>query len=253
MKRTSIIWQLPSSEFIALVQTSTSHSQILDFFHISNKTGNFRTLKTRIGEEGVSIEHFKYYMQLVRFKPKRTPNELIFVKDSTVDRKTARKFLLREKLIPYNCALCNLSEVWNNKPITLQLDHINGVSNDHRVDNLRWLCPNCHSQTDTYGGRKVKIFKVCSGCGGPRKSKKSKHCSECASKYRRILNFSKRKLQISSLDDFNLLINSGVPLTTIGKYYGVTANAIKKECSKRNIAIKGYKTVAGLTVQDVLK
>lgn len=45
---------------------------------------------------------------------------------------------------------------WNNKALSLQLDHINGVNTDNRVENLRWLCPNCHSQTDTYGSKNKK-------------------------------------------------------------------------------------------------
>ncbi|MGB2240169.1 MAG: HNH endonuclease [Pseudomonadales bacterium] len=53
----------------------------------------------------------------------------------------------------YNCSSCGIGDEWNGKPITLQLDHINGVNNDHRLDNLRMLCPNCHSQTDTWCGR----------------------------------------------------------------------------------------------------
>ena len=43
--------------------------------------------------------------------------------------------------------------VWLDEPITLQLDHINGINNDHRIENLRILCPNCHSQTSTYAGK----------------------------------------------------------------------------------------------------
>ena len=44
---------------------------------------------------------------------------------------------------------------WQGQDLSLQLDHINGVNNDHRVKNLRFLCPNCYSQTDTYGGKNV--------------------------------------------------------------------------------------------------
>lgn len=61
-------------------------------------------------------------------------------------------------VLPYFCSTvdCDLHRrepVWAGKPIVLHLDHINGVRNDNRLENLRWLCPNCHSQTDTYCGR----------------------------------------------------------------------------------------------------
>lgn len=45
---------------------------------------------------------------------------------------------------------------WNGKPLILTLDHRNGISNDHRLENLRWLCPNCNSQTETFCGRRKK-------------------------------------------------------------------------------------------------
>lgn len=53
------------------------------------------------------------------------------------------------------CEECNIKE-WNNKPLVCHLDHINGISNDHRLENLKMLCPNCHSQTPTYCGRNIK-------------------------------------------------------------------------------------------------
>jgi|LakMenEpi03Aug12_release.lakeMendotaPanAssembly.Ray.scaffolds.fasta_scaffold443109_2 hypothetical protein len=69
--------------------------------------------------------------------------------------KTAKlkKRLYEAGLKEEKCEECNLESTWNGKPITLHLDHINGISTDHRLENLRILCPNCHSQTDTYSGK----------------------------------------------------------------------------------------------------
>jgi 5-methylcytosine-specific restriction endonuclease McrA len=53
------------------------------------------------------------------------------------------------------CELCGIVE-WNNKPISFELDHINGIRNDHRLENLRVICPNCHSQTSTYRAKNIK-------------------------------------------------------------------------------------------------
>ena len=60
--------------------------------------------------------------------------------------------LLEEKVFEHKCYSCNLTE-WLNKPIPLELEHINGKSSDHRLENLTLLCPNCHSFTDTYRGK----------------------------------------------------------------------------------------------------
>jgi hypothetical protein len=63
-----------------------------------------------------------------------------------------KKRILKEGLMEHKCASCGISE-WNGKDISLHLDHIDGNSSNHKFENLRLLCPNCHSQTDTYCGR----------------------------------------------------------------------------------------------------
>ena len=55
----------------------------------------------------------------------------------------------------YKCANCGLIE-WQGQVLSLHLDHINGINNDHRIENLRFLCPNCHSLTETYAGKNKK-------------------------------------------------------------------------------------------------
>ena len=60
-------------------------------------------------------------------------------------------------MLEYKCSICGNNGVYMEKPLTLQLDHINGVNNDNRLENLRFLCPNCHSQTETFSGKKLKI------------------------------------------------------------------------------------------------
>ena len=61
--------------------------------------------------------------------------------------------LLRAGLLENRCEECGLTE-WQGKPLIVHIDHVNGIKNDHRLENLRMLCPNCHSQTETYGGKK---------------------------------------------------------------------------------------------------
>jgi 5-methylcytosine-specific restriction endonuclease McrA len=70
-------------------------------------------------------------------------------------RASIRKIIIKENLIEYKCSECNI-QTWNNKSLSLHLDHINGMNSDNRLENLRFLCPNCHSQTETYTGRNKK-------------------------------------------------------------------------------------------------
>jgi len=63
--------------------------------------------------------------------------------------------LIQAGLLSNRCAECGISE-WRGKPLTVHIDHINGVKNDNRLENLRMLCPNCHSQTETYSGHNAK-------------------------------------------------------------------------------------------------
>ena len=85
-------------------------------------------------------------------------NEDMFIEDSPHTNSRIRQRIEEDNLIEYRCFDCNIVDTWNGKPIKLQLDHINGIRNDNRLENLRWLCPNCHSQTETFcrGGRRDK-------------------------------------------------------------------------------------------------
>jgi 5-methylcytosine-specific restriction endonuclease McrA len=87
---------------------------------------------------------------------RRWLDEEIYVENSKFQRGHLKKRILESGLIPYECLECGLKGEWNCKKLVLRLDHINGVNNDHRDNNLRFLCPNCDSQQPTYAGRNVK-------------------------------------------------------------------------------------------------
>jgi 5-methylcytosine-specific restriction endonuclease McrA len=70
-------------------------------------------------------------------------------------RAHVKKRLMGAGPLKNQCSECGIS-VWRERPLSMHLDHINGIRDDHRIENLRMLCPNCHSQTETYGGRNMK-------------------------------------------------------------------------------------------------
>lgn len=85
----------------------------------------------------------------------RIPLDELLVVGRQRSRGHIKQRLLNMGLLQPNCYECGLAE-WRGEPLSLQLDHINGDKHDWRLDNLRLLCPNCHSQTDTYGGKNKK-------------------------------------------------------------------------------------------------
>ena len=76
--------------------------------------------------------------------------------DTIKKRETIKDRILREGLIPYVCSECGQLPEHNGKPLVLQLHHKDGINNNHNIDNLTFLCPNCHTQTETYAGKNKK-------------------------------------------------------------------------------------------------
>lgn len=86
----------------------------------------------------------------------------MFIENSPYCRSTVKRVIIRNNLIKYECMECKNIGQWNNKPLILQLEHINGLPNDNRKENLAFLCPNCHSQTSTFGAcnKEIKVVRV---------------------------------------------------------------------------------------------
>jgi len=85
---------------------------------------------------------------------KHIPRQIEKLEDYAT-RASVRGRVLQDNLLDYECKECGIKE-WNKKEIALELDHINGKRDDHRLENLRFLCPNCHSQTKTFRGKNLK-------------------------------------------------------------------------------------------------
>ena len=110
---------------------------------------------------------------------KRSPSN-IFVEHSTASQSTLRRYYKRGNYSEHRCSICGLEPFWNGQELVLTLDHINGINDDHRLENLRWVCPNCDMQLPTHGSKRTKIRRTCEKCGKELSGKrKSNLCKDC--------------------------------------------------------------------------
>lgn len=154
---TNKIYELTDEQFISIIKNSTTIAEVLFKLGYSTKGNSwgFSIVRRRMDELNLSSSDFKG--KSVYLKQKKQIEEKDILKPNCKHtRAVLRRFVLRNNLIPYKCAICGCVE-WQGKTLSLELDHINGINNDNRLENLRFLCPNCHSQTTTYGSRNQQI------------------------------------------------------------------------------------------------
>lgn len=139
------------------VKESYSYAQVLKKLELKPIGGNYRILKNKIKKLNLDISHFTGKGHLKgkthNWNNTKIPLEEILVEQSTYQSYKLKNRLLKENILENKCCECGLENKWNGKELSLHLDHINGISSDNRIENLRLLCPNCHSQTSTYAGK----------------------------------------------------------------------------------------------------
>ncbi len=153
MPKISKIYQIPEEEFRNIISKADSFSDCLRAIGLTTKGGSSTdVLKRRIKELNCDISHFGTKAAIVSPQSKYSLEEILIENSSYSNITRLKQRLIREGILEYKCDCCGISE-WQNKPIVLQLHHKNGKNNDHRKENLQFLCPNCHSQTETYSGK----------------------------------------------------------------------------------------------------
>lgn len=244
-------------QLIMVVKNSYSIASILLQLGLKPTGGNYKTIENAFKRLQLNTSHFtgKGHLKGKTHnwgRSKHLDDILSGVTDYSSSFKLKNR-LLKEGLLSYKCynEECNISS-WRGKKLALQLDHINGVNSDHRLENLRLLCPNCHSQTDTFAGKNKKksveteglespvaisttsIERVtsaptqqnqCNKCQKPI-NKNSSRCSKCK---------TNEKIIWPSKEELEKLVWS-ISCSQLSKKLGVSDKAIEKRCKKLGIS-----------------
>lgn len=152
----SKLYNYSDEEFKIIIESSNSYSECCRKIGFSTK-GRYGSdkIKERCEQLNIPTSHFG---NAVISPNIRYSLDEILVQHSLYRNISRLKIrLIKEKKLKYQCARCGNIGLWNNESLTLELDHINGCHDDHRIENLRFLCPNCHSQTATNAGKNKTI------------------------------------------------------------------------------------------------
>lgn len=230
----SKIHNISKEDFQKLVYNCNSLKEILEKLNLYISSGNYRPLKRRLDDENIDYSHIKLGYGANKGKKfiskNQTALEDILIENSNYSGGNLKKKLFKENLLLNKCYKCGLEPLWQGEKLTLQLDHINGNSRDNRLENLRILCPNCHTQTETYGsknkkmGAKINISNYCS-CG-VKISKKATSCKSCAG----VKNHSTKIIWPNEIELIKMIKESNY--TQVAKKLGVSDTAIRKRIKK---------------------
>ncbi len=216
---------------LKVVKLSNCVADVLRNLGIITGGGNFRTIKKYIDLYNIDISHFNgetiklEKLKLLNEKTK-TPLCEILVTGSTFNRTHLKERLYSEGLKERKCELCGQDEYWNGKKMSLILDHINGVGNDNRIENLRIVCPNCNATLETHCGK--------------NNSKRSKKLKENGFSVFDDINFTqvltKERIEVCKKrrkverPPYNILIEEikNSNYCAVGRKYGVSDTTIRK-------------------------
>lgn len=229
--RRSPIWKMEKNELEAIVKSASSLGHVLKIFGIEPKGGNYETLKSRLRSDMIDYSHISVGVGHNKgkvFKKPLKPIADVLVKNSSYSRQSLKKRLLSDGFLKNNCSICGLEPSWNNNQLVMILDHVNGISNDNRLENLRLVCPNCNSQLPTHCGKHKKWkVKNCSICG-KEVSKTSNFCKTCRSHcYSNHIDLPSAEILQSELQKSSF--------EEVAKKYQISSNGLRKRCRKLGI------------------
>lgn len=176
--------------------------------------------------------------------------ELLLKKEIKVRSNNLKKKLIKANILKNKCSECGIDPIWIGKPLTLILDHKDGDRCNNEVNNLRILCPNCHSQTPTFcigispGGGRVDASVLDADGGNPREganpssgTKNEKVCPICKATFvgktrkycsQKCSHFGQRKVRRPTRKNLEDEMLKSTSFLALGRRYGVSDNAVRK-------------------------
>lgn len=149
-------WRYSREEVEEKAKKNISWTGLMADLGIRFVGSNILTVKKLIKFYNVDVSHFNLSQALSNASRNSRSDEERFCKNSTICRSSLKRHIIKNNLIEYNCKKCGLGDQWQNETLVLTIEHINGVNDDNRLENLCFLCPNCHSQTGSFAGRNQK-------------------------------------------------------------------------------------------------
>jgi len=212
--------------FTEIVKKSNNLTDVAKNLGLSSFCGNRNTIKKYINLYNIDISHFRT-MYENRIRSKKDLNEIL-VSGSTFNSTNLKIRLYTEGLKERKCELCGQNEIWQGKKMSLILDHINGIHDDNRIENLQIVCPNCDATLSTFSGKNTSRFKdiliketVINYCKcGKEIYKDSTICEECNKKINRKVERPEYEILKNEIEKLGY--------SATGRKYGVSDNAIRK-------------------------
>lgn len=192
----------------AVVPISVSVADVLRKLKIHQRQHG--RISRLITEYGLDRSHFQSGFTVSKIAEKKHWSEHLVV--GKVLKSTVLRRVLLESGRPYICVICGQGPSWNGEVLVLQVDHENGQHDDNRPENVRFLCPNCHSQTPTHSKIKRKLKE----------------------KPVRLLKQS----TTPSIEELRELIWT-MPATRIAQRFGVSDKSVEKWCKKYGLSKPG--------------